>query len=238
VDRVAKTLVVAPVWNEAARIGAVVDDVRRATPHDILVVDDGSTDATPEIARQHGAQVISHPRNQGVGAAIRTGIRHAIEHQYEILVVTNGAGKTPAEGIPRLVAPIAEAGCDFVQGSRYLPGSELANLPFHRSIGTRFYSALFSLFTGRRITDGTSGFRAIRVAILEDPRFRLDEPWLNRYELEPYLYYKTLQFGFKVKEVGVKVAYPATGRYTRMRVLTDWWKIIRPLFYLRLGIRK
>jgi glycosyltransferase involved in cell wall biosynthesis len=226
------------VWNEEARIAGVIEDLRLHLRHDILVVDDGSTDRTAEIARTLHCTVVSHPRNQGVGAAIRTGIRYAVQGQYDILVPVNGTGKTPASGIPALIAPIVEGRCDFVQGSRYLAGSEPANLPLHRRIGTRLYSAVFSLFLGRRVTDGTSGFRALRVAMLRDPRFRLDQPWLDRYELEPYLYYKSVELGYRVTEVPARIVYPESGRYTRMRILTDWWRIFRPLVYLRCGLRK
>ena len=233
-----RVLLLVPVWNEEERVAGVIEDLQRHTPYDILVVDDGSTDRTAEIARSRGCTVLSHPRNQGVGAAIRTAIRYAIQSQYGILVPVNGTGKTPASSIPALLAPILEQGYDFVQGSRYLAGSELKNLPLHRSIGTRLYSALFSVLLGRRVTDGTSGFRALRVAIFQDPRFQLDQPWLDRYELEPYLYYKSVEFGYRVKEVPVKIVYPSSGRYTKMRVLTDWWRIVRPLVYLRCGFRK
>jgi len=236
-DRTPRVLLFVPVWNEESRIAGVIDDLRQHTPHDILVLDDGSTDRTAEIARAHGCPVISHPRNQGVGAAIRYAIRYAQQNRYDVIVPVNGTGKTPASSISTLIAPILNDGYDFVQGSRYMPGSELSNLPLHRSLGTRLYSALFSLFLGRRVTDGTSGFRALRVAMLQDPRFRIDQPWLDRYELEPYLYYQSVRLGFRVLEVPVKIVYPASGRYTKMRVLTDWWRIVRPLFYLRLGIR-
>jgi dolichol-phosphate mannosyltransferase len=233
-----KVLVVAPVWNEAGKVGRVIDDLQQHTKYDILVVDDGSTDQTAEVGRSKGCIVIRHPVNLGVGAAIRTAIKYAIQQDYDILVVVSGTGKTPAESIPLLVTPILAEGYDFVQGSRYLAGSRLENLPLHRSIGTRLYSALFSLFLGRTVTDGTSGFRALRATMLKDPRFLFDQPWLNRYELEPYLYYKSVEFGYRLKEVPVTILYPTAKDYTKMRILVDWWRIVRPLFYLKLGIKK
>ena len=86
------------------------------------------------------------------------------------------------------------------------------------------------------LTDGSSGVRALRVAIFKDPRFLIDQNWLNRYELEPYLYYKTVRLGYKVKEVPIEVIYPKKN-YTKMRVFIDWWKITRPLIFLKLGIK-
>jgi dolichol-phosphate mannosyltransferase len=250
-DRAPRTLVLVPVWNEADRVGAVIDDLRAQVPqYDVLVIDDGSTDATAATARCQGCTVISHPGNLGIGAAIRTGIRHAQQQQYDILVVVNGTGKTPARGIPALLAPIVNEGFDFVQGSRYLttsspPGREdtrgLTNslrIPFHRSLGTRVYSRFFSWFAGRTITDGTSGFRALRMSMLQDSGFQLDQTWLNRYELEPYLYYQSIRLGYRVKEVGVEIVYPHARNYTKMRVLIDWWRIFRPLLFLWLGLRR
>ena len=227
-----------PVWNEERRIALVIDDLRQHTSHDVLVVDDGSTDRTCAVAEGKGCVVIRHATNAGVGAAIRTGITYAIQHGYEVIAFVSGSGKTPAAFLSDLVNPILTEGCDFVQGSRYLGGGKATNLPFHRSLGTRLYSAVFSLFLGRTVTDGTSGFRAIRVAMLKDPRFLIDQPWLNRYELEPYLYYKAVEFGYKVREAPVEIVYPAARDYTKMRVFVDWWRIVRPLFLLKLGLRK
>ena len=202
------------------------------------MLDDGSTDRTDDVARAANCTVVSHAKNQGIGAAIRTAIHYAISAGYEILVVVNGTGKTPARCIPDLVRPLAEEGYDFVQGSRYLRGGTGGNLPLHRSIGTRVHSTLFSLCLGHTVTDGTSGFRAFRLSIFNDPRFRIDEPWLNRYELEPYLYYQSVALGYRVKEVPVEILYPKAGRYTRMRMIIDWWRITRPLVYLKLGIKR
>ena len=97
---------------------------------------------------------------------------------------------------------------------------------------------MFSWFVGRVVTDGTSGFRAMRLSILQDPGFQIDQSWLDRYELEPYLYYQSIRLGYRVKEVGVEIVYPAQQNYTKMRVLTDWWRIIRPLLFLKLGLRR
>lgn len=233
-----RILALIPAWNEQDRIAGVIQDLHQNGYDDILAVDDGSTDRTPAVARELGCTVISHAQNFGVGAAIRTGIGFACDQHYDVLIVVNGIGKTPARCIPDLSRPIIEAGYDFVQGSRYLKDGKRPGLPFHRSIGTKVHSALFGLCLRRRVTDGTSGFRAMRVSMLRDPRFRLDQPWLDRYELEPYLYYKCVELGYRVKEVPVEIVYPKSGHYTKMHVLLDWWRITRPLIFLRFGWRK
>jgi dolichol-phosphate mannosyltransferase len=232
-----KTLVVAPVWNEEGRIATTVSDLRSHWNGDILLVDDGSTDRCGEVARAAGCHVIRHESNLGVGAALRTGIGYARARGYEVVVIVSGAGKTPGAGIPDLLEPITERGFDFVQGSRYLRGRGRMGMPFHRHLGTLGYSFLFSFLLGRRVTDGSSGFRAIRLSVLGNPAFRLDQTWLDRYELEPYVYYKSVRLGYRVCETPVAIVYPKSGRYTKMRPFLDWWRITRPLVFLWLGIR-
>lgn len=207
---------------------------------DVLVVDDGSTDQTPEIIREHGVKYIRHPQRQGVGVAILSAIRYAREQGYEIIAVMAGNDKDRPHEIPRLLQPITEQGYDFVQGSRYLPGGNFGNMPFYRRIATQFvHPLLFSLITRRRITDSTNGFRAFKLSLLDDSRVDLSQPWLRAYELEPYLFFKAIRLGYKVKEVPVSKIYPAHQLgYTKMKPITGWWSILRPLFYLGLGLKK
>jgi dolichol-phosphate mannosyltransferase len=236
----ARVVCVAPAWNEGERIARVV----RAVPGDFVettvVVDDGSIDDTADHAANAGAEVIRSGRNRGVGAAIRSGIDYAIEHGYEAVVIVSGGGKTPPEQIPRLLEPILNGDADFAQGSRYLDGGEYLRMPLRRRIGTRGYTFLFSLFCGHRVTDASSGFRAFRVSLFDDKRINLWQDWLDRYELEPYLLFKALKLRHRVVEVPVTIEYPKTDgiAYTKMRAITDWWKIFRPVVFLALGFKK
>jgi dolichol-phosphate mannosyltransferase len=224
--------------NEAERIGAVLDRFQRSDVEAILVVDDGSSDGTAQEAARRDVHVRSHTRRRGVGAAIRTAIEFGRAEGFDVLVVVAGNDKDRPREIPRLLQPIRE-GHDFVQGSRYLPGGQFGEMPWHRRFATRLHPLLFSVAVRRRLTDSTNGFRAFRLSLLDDPRLNIDQHWLDAYELEPYLLYKAIRLGYTFTEVPVTKIYPPSGSYyTRMTPVTGWWSILRPVFLLALGLRR
>ncbi|HET6266902.1 MAG TPA: glycosyltransferase family 2 protein [Acidobacteriota bacterium] len=235
-----KVLAVPVAFNEETKIGSVLDRFHPGLVDEVLVLDDGSTDRTAEVVRNKGVKILSHESRRGVGAGIRSAIRYAREHGYDAIVILAGNDKDRPSEIPRLLAPILEGQSDFVQGSRYLPGGDFGNMPAYRQIATRWiHPLLFSLITRSRITDSTNGMRAIRLSILDDPRIRLDQEWLDQYELEPYLLYQTIRLGYRFKEVPVTKIYPQKSLgYTKMKPITGWWSILRPIFLLSLGLRK
>ncbi|MBN1916915.1 MAG: glycosyltransferase family 2 protein [Verrucomicrobia bacterium] len=234
-----RVLAVIPAYNERGKIGNVVRKVPRDVVHEVLVVNDGSTDSTPDEARAAGATVISNPHPTGAGNSIRQGIHYARKRGYGIVTVMAGNDKDCPNEIPRLLDPILKAGYHFVQGSRWLKGGLAGNTPLYRRLATRLHPFLFSLVVGRRFTDTTNGFRAFRTSLFDDPHIRLDQPWLDKYELEPYIFFKAVRLGYKVGEVPATKIYPpkALG-YTKMRPVTGWWSILRPIFMLGLGLRR
>lgn len=147
--------VVLPAKNEAASIGAVVSGIREQLPDaEIIVVDDGSTDATVEMAQGSGARVVSHPYSMGNGAAIKTGARQA---SGGVLVFMDADGQHSPEDIPRLLARLS-GGFDMVVGARQ-KGSQAS---LSRGLGNGLYNCLASYMTNQRVEDLTSGFRAVR----------------------------------------------------------------------------
>jgi dolichol-phosphate mannosyltransferase len=224
-----------------AKCRAAQDALRSTLPFDVLVMDDGSSDgALDGAAGEFGGVVLRNERNMGIGWSIRRVIGHARAQGYDCLAIMAGNDKDDPAQLERLVAPIRDEGYDFVQGSRYLPGGEIGAMPLHRQIATRWaHPWLFSLVTNRRFTDTTNGFRALRLSMFDDPRIKLDQRWLDRYELEPYIFYQAVRLGRRVKEVPVSKVYPAKELgYTKMPPITGWWSILRPLIYLALGVKK
>ena len=235
-----RVLAMAPVLDEEQKIGDVVRRMPRAVVDEVLVVDDGSTDRSAEVARELGASVLYMGRVVGVGASLRAGFAYAMERGYDVAVVLAGNGKDSPEEIPLLLAPIAEGRADFVQGSRYLtPGATFGEMPLYRRVATRLHPLLFSLVARRRVTESTNGFRAVHRRVLMDPRIDLTQRWLDTYDLEPYLYLRTIRCGYRTVEVPVSKIYPhrRLGQ-TKMRPIIDWWSILRPLVYVGLGLRR
>ena len=235
-----KVIAMAPVLDEEQKIGEVVRRTPRDIVDDLLVIDDGSTDRSAEVAREGGARVVSMGRVVGVGAALRRGYEEALRGGFDVAVVMAGNNKDSPEEIPRLLDPIAEERADFVQGSRFLePGADFGEMPLYRRIATRVHPMLFSLVTGRRVTESTNGFRALHRRVLEDPGLNLEQAWLDEYELEPYLYIRAIQLGYRTMEAPVSKVYPPKRiGQTKMRPLSGWWSILRPLVLLGLRLKK
>jgi len=242
-----QVLVVPVAFNEKIKLRNVIERFLKSpmpSQADYLIVDDGSDDGTTEMIasyKDRGVMTIKHPKRRGVGAAIRTAIHHARTRGYGIVVIMAGNDKDNPEEIPQLLEPIVKDNWDLVQGSRYLgkvgSGGEM---PFYRKLATRLHPWVFTVLTGHKVTDTTNGFRAIRLSIFDDQRIDLNQEWLDTYELEPYILWKAATLGYKYKEAFVTKIYPpkTQGGYTKMIPIVSWWSILKPLFYLRLGIKK
>lgn len=215
-----KILILIPAYNEAARIGGVVGQVREAHPeYDVLVVNDGSQDSTADAARTAGAEVASHPFNMGYGVTIQTGYKYAFRNGYDVLVQMDGDGQHAPAFIPQLMAPVLAGETDFALGSRFL-GLESYEPSLARRVGMVFFRGLVSLLIRQPITDSTSGFQAFNRRVI---RFFTTEVFPCDYPDADMLL--TLhRAGFRIREVPVRMHANVEGKS-----MHSGWK---PLYYL------
>ncbi len=156
-----KILVIVPAFNEEGNIGRTIEQIRNTgLILDILVVDDGSKDATAKEARRQQANVVSLPFNLGIGGAVQTGFQYAYRYGYDIAVQIDGDGQHDASFLPVLLAPVVAHEADMSVGSRFITPSDGFKSTFGRRIGIGFFVHLINGLTGVKITDPTSGFRA------------------------------------------------------------------------------
>jgi dolichol-phosphate mannosyltransferase len=235
-----KVVVAIFAYNEDRRLDLTLARFPHDRDYDVLIMDDGSTDGSTDRAEAAGFTVLRNATNTGIGAAMQRVIHYARDAGYDTLIMFAGNDKDRPEDIPRLLEPIRRGECKLVQGSRYVHGGRSGGMPLYRRVATRFvHPWLFSIASRRRIHDSTNGFRAIDLSLFDDPRINLTQSWLNAYELEPYILYKAIRLGAGVKEVPVTKIYPprALGN-TKMKPLTGWWSILRPIFLLGFGLRR
>lgn len=229
-----RTLVFIPAWNEQASVAEVIADVRKALPQaDVLVVDDGSTDATCDRAREAGALVASLPFNQGLGAALQTGYLYALRNGYDACAHLDADGQHPAEEVARLLAEVTAGRADLVIGSRYHAGavSESGDYKptFSRRIGTSVFRFFLTLATRQRFTDTTSGMRAAnrRVMALFSQHYSPDFAEIESLQL-------AVRQGLEVKELPVRML-ERTGGTSFLTPLRSAFFIFKGLVVLLVG---
>lgn len=221
-----------PAYNEEVSVGSVVLHARQHADR-VIVIDDGSTDRTAEVAELAGAEVIRHPRNMGKGAALKTGFTLASQNGAKVIVTMDTDGQHDPEEIPKLIAPILSGEAEMVNGSRYMNGNG-KNTPFYRRIGQNVLDSATNLNSGLRITDTQSGFRAFAKHTLRVFRFKS-----NGLAIESEMLMDAANAGLKMKEVEIGVRYDVDGSSENpishgikvfARVLHDM-ELNRPLYY-------
>jgi len=194
------TWVVIAAYCEQTMVARVVEEVRERFPN-VVVVDDGSPDATAQRARDAGAQVLRHVINRGQGAALQTGIAWALERGAEIVVTFDADGQHEAGDLPRLVAPICAGDVDVVLGSRFLTGRP-ADIPTVRRLILSAGVLFTRLTSGLRLSDTHNGLRAFSRAAARQLDLRLD-----RMAHASELIDQVRRSGLPFAEVAVRIRY-------------------------------
>jgi glycosyltransferase involved in cell wall biosynthesis len=155
-------LVIVPAHNEQENIGHVVKEIKQNAPYaDVLVINDGSSDATAEMAQRSGADVLNLPHNLGIGGAVQAGIKFAWGCGYPFVVRVDGDGQHNAADISRLLSVVMQGQADVAIGARFCKNKETYRPPFARRLGIRMFSLLVSILVGRRVYDPTSGLKCM-----------------------------------------------------------------------------
>ncbi len=208
-------LVIIPALNEEAALSGVIAELRAWSPGvHVLVVDDGSTDATAAVARAEGVAVAPLPFNLGVGGALQTGFRYAVRHGFTRAIQFDGDGQHDAFEIPTLLAGL-DAGADLVIGSRFAGGTRDYAVGRVRGGAMRGLQLAVRILVGRPFTDASSGFRAFSGPLLEFFAERYPNEFLGD-TAEALL--QACRAGFEVVEVPVKMRPRAGGAPSNGRV--------------------
>jgi glycosyltransferase involved in cell wall biosynthesis len=197
---VTRIAVVIPAKDEAATMGALLAGISRVNlpGHDLhaIVVDDGSTDRTAAIARGRGAEVVAHPENRGLGAAVRTGLRAAVASGASAVAYLDADLEYYPGDIPKLLEPVLSGRADYVLGSRFRGG--VRGMRLYRRVGNYAFTALLVLLTGARITDGQTGMRAFSREAADRAEI------VHDYNYAQVLTLDLLRKGFRLEEVPIR----------------------------------
>ena len=211
-----QVVVVIPAYQAAATIRDVITRTQASVPPaQIIVVDDGSTDGTGDAGRATQTTLITHPRNRGKGAALRTGIREATARSAAVVVTIDADAQHPPEEIPRLLQPILEGRSDLVLGARKRDQA----MPISRRVTNWLSATLASRIGGQPVRDAQTGFRAFTREVAERV-----QPAGDRYEYEANFLLDALRAGFRVVSVDVPTIYGARSHF---RAWGDTWRMAR-----------
>lgn len=216
--------VVIPAFNEEETLESVIHRTRRTldlmgNAHEIIVVDDGSTDQTCNIASKEGVTIVRNHRNGGKGRALKMGFDRC---NGEVIVTIDADGSHQPEEVPKLISPIIKNEVDMVIGSRFNGQMEEKAVKTVNIIGNKLFNVFIFLLSGRRLTDSQSGFRAFSRDVLSNLNVRS-----KGYEIESEITVELIQKGFVIGEVPIKCT--CAPRNSRLRAFRDGCKILKTI---------
>lgn len=213
-----KVLIIIPAYNEQENILGTVNKIKEYSEElDYIVINDGSTDNTEKILIENNINHIKLINNLGIGGAVQTGYKYAYENGFDIAIQFDGDGQHDINYVPNICEPILNGQADMVIGTRYLDkSSSKFQSTFMRRLGSNIISIFIKVFAGKKITDPTSGFRAINKKVIEE--FAKEYP--KEYP-EPESTVSLLVNGYKVEEIPVSMN-ERTGGTSSIRL----WKTV------------
>ena len=211
-----RTCIIIPTYNEAKEIAKLIGEVKGKNL-DILVVDDGSSDNTAQIAKNHGATVIQNRINEGKGASLIKGFDYALSKGYDAVITMDGDGQHHPEDIPYFLRLAEYSDSGIFIGNRM---QKVKTMPRVRLLTNQFMSWLISGIAKQKIPDTQCGFRLIKKEVLQKLRLRT-----SKYEIESEILLKTARLGFKIESIPIKVIY--NGAKSQINPFIDTIRFIR-----------
>ncbi len=214
-----KICVIIPSYNEAKTIAAIIKQVS-LQGLDVIVVDDGSTDNTFQIAGDNKAFVLRNGQNEGKGASLVKGFNYALTHNYDAAITIDGDGQHDTVDIPHFIRAAAASDCGILIGNRM---HKPKDMPMARFLANKFMSFIISHIVKQNIPDSQCGFRLIKKEVLEKIRFET-----NNYDSESELLLKASRLGLKIGAVPIDTIY--RGEKSRINPFVDALRFIRLMF--------
>jgi glycosyltransferase involved in cell wall biosynthesis len=217
-----------PAYNSEKTIDKVISDLRaHLSAADIIVVDDGSSDSTSEIARALKTIVIAHKKNLGKGAALKSGFKKALSLGAKFVLTLDADGQHNPKDVNRFLSKYEETPFDIIIGSRM---ANIRDMPIHRILSNKITSQLISWRVGQRVPDSQCGFRLIKADVLKNLQLKT-----NRFDMESELILKASKKGHKIGFVNIDTIY-SNNSTSAMNLIKDTSRFIWVYIHSFLGI--
>ena len=224
-DESLRVLALIPAYNEDERVGPVVNSTKVYLP--VLVVDDGSTDKTPDCATAAGATVLNQSLNQGKGAALRAGFQWAMDEGYDAVITLDADGQHDPTEIPKFLALYNERQSDLIIGER-----TFAKMPFPRNISNTMGRHLFSWALGQRVNDNQSGYRLLSRRLMQETLNSEEQG----FEFEVEMIVTAVRCGFTVANVPIRTIYG--GETSHIKPVPQTVNFFRVVWQTRKAMRR
>lgn len=215
-----RKLVIVPAYNEQENISRLLQKLQKISDFDVVVVNDCSQDTTYEICLENGVKVLNLPTNLGIGGAVQTGYKYAVQNNYDIAIQVDGDGQHDPQYLNFLIEPLMNQESDMVIGSRFINKQGFQSLMLRR-FGIRFFSILIKIITRNRITDPTSGFRACNKEIIH----YFAENYPSDYP-EPESIVAVSRLGYRIKEQPI-IMHERLGGVSSIRKLRTIYYMVK-----------